>query len=145
MRFNPRFILPFLVLLGGCVRDPSLFGAWTITSLERDGIEQEDAGYMDIQRNGSAATLLRYAWTEDGFVPDAQPDLQYLAHDASPPEGFEAYRTKDETYSLELEGFEAVFDVGPYDLDHMTLKADEAMWPSDETSLPLPTRLHLVR
>ena len=143
-------LLPVLLLLAGCVRDPVWFGWWEITEARRDGVKQRDMGPLEIMRNGELATILRYRWTGDAFEPDPSPTTLRGGHDvAEQDDVFEAFREEGEEYTLFLSPFCTdptrpleVVDYGP---NRAVLRSKQAPWPGRPAEELLPVELHLER
>jgi hypothetical protein len=139
-------LLPLLVL-GGCVRDPTFFGYWDIEAVERDGVLQEDVGFFEISGSADMSLFLRYQWDGAGFVPDPHPVVQVGPTDATPHEVFGNYKSKGEVWVVTFDLFGATFHVPRYVADEAELFAEEALWPGGEPGgdVPAPTRLFLRR
>jgi hypothetical protein len=135
--------LPLLVLVG-CVRDPTFFGYWDLEAVERDGVLQEDVGFFEIAGDAQMYLFLRYQWDGAGFVPDPSPIVRSGATDATPHEVFGNYRSEGEVWSIRLDLFGTSFGVPHYVADEAELVADEAIWPG-AGELTAPTTLFLRR
>lgn len=134
-------LLPLLLV--GCVRDPTFFGYWDLEAVERDGVLQEEVGFLEILSDAEMALFLRYDWAGDGFVPDPHPAMQFGSTDAVAQEVFGNYKSKGETYDVTFALFATTFHVERYVADEAELTAENAVWPrGTETA---PTTLFLRR
>jgi hypothetical protein len=139
------------LLLAGCERDPSFFGIWDVTELERDGVSQEEVGFFEILDDGSVMMLLRYTWTGAAFEPEPHPDV--IGGTTSQTANFDfadTYHQKGEVYTLLLSPFgETPFSVDRYTGDKATLSSAQAAWPDLGTEMPgeelLPMTIYMQR
>jgi hypothetical protein len=135
-------LLPLLGLVG-CVRDPTFFGYWDLEAVERDGVLQEEVGFLEILSDAQMALFLRYDWSDGAFAPDPQPAMQFGETDVVAQEIFGNYKSKGEIWNVTFDLFGTTFRVETYVADAAELAAPEALWPGGTEGLP--TTLFLRR
>lgn len=135
-----------LILLTGCQRDPIFFGYWDIVAVERDGVRQAEAGFLEVLDDGEVALFLRYRWAVDGFEPHPRPRVITGPTDArTQDEIIDGYKEKGETYSIFLGPFDADFDVTSHGGGQAVIVAEDAVWPDTPGGARLETILELAR
>jgi hypothetical protein len=142
-------LLGLTCLALGCERDPVWFGYWELVEGRRDGVAQRDLGTVEVMRDGSVATFLRYEWTGAEFVPDPNPTVDLGTAGVSEQDDFfDGYKEKGETYTLYLSQFSDItrpLSVVEYTGATALLSGTQCPWPGSPPEELLPIELHLER
>jgi len=148
-----------LLLTFGCAHDLNLDGYWEIVAATRDGVTQEDVGFLDLTEAGisgrqipqSQVMLLRYGWARGQFVPDPTPGWVPVEVTWTVV-GDDSWwwQEEGERYEATLTGFDATFRVEGSAFREVILTADDARWPEAGEDPLAPedraeTTLELVR